>query len=240
MMTIAVLVRSSAEKWPMIQGRAIALMTLLAFGWGVIEATGATRRDVKLAQIREDAMPVSKKLIELAKQAGPGSLASNARDPRPVVFASTLPVADCLPTVSPQASLWALHMDAFPGASQAERKERFYQYMYYSGISDKELGQAILEGRFAIVVALFGVERVIPGLVPGEQPVTPDDMRREWLLYSQYVAGFSRERAARTTLSYVVVPTEAMPDLSNLDRWYERGAGIQAGLFTIFPVKLRP
>jgi hypothetical protein len=240
LMAIAFLVRNPAEKWRMIQGRAIALVTLLAFGWGIIEATGATRRDVKPAQIREDAMPVSKKLIELAQQGGPGSLATNARDPRPVVFASTLPVADCLPTMSPQASLWALHMDAFPGASQAERKERFYQYMYYSGISDKELGQAILEGRFAIMVALFGVERVIPGLVPGEQPVTPDDMRHEWLLYSQYIAGFSRERAARTTLSYVVVPTEAMPDLSNLDRWYDRGAGIQAGLFTIFPVKLRP
>jgi hypothetical protein len=240
LMAIAVVVRNPPEKWRMIQGRAIALVTLLAFGWGIIEATGATRRDVKLAQIREDAMPVSKKLIELAKQNGSESFTTTARDPRPVVFASTLPVADCLPTMSPQASLWALHMDAFPGATQAERKERFYQYMYYSGISDQELGNAILEGRFAIMVALFGVERVIPGLVPGEQPVTTDEMRREWLLYSQYIAGFSRERAAKLTLSYVVVPTEAMPNLSNLDRWYERGTGVQAGLFTIYPVKLRP
>jgi len=102
------------------------------------------------------------------------------------------------------------------------------------------LERAILEGRFAIMVALFGVERVIPGLVPGEKPIPFEDMRREWLGYSQYVAFFTRERAAHPTLSYVVVPTEPAPDLKNLDRWYERGPGEQAGLFTIYPVKLKP
>ncbi|PYS38615.1 MAG: hypothetical protein DMF71_16540, partial [Acidobacteria bacterium] len=209
----------------------------LAFGWGVIEATGATKRDVTLARVREDAMPVGMRLTELSSQSNPNL---SPADPRPVVFSSTLPVADCLPTNSPAASLWALHMDAFPGATQQERKERFYQYMYYSGISDKDLERAILEGRFAIMVALFGVERVIPGLVPGEKPIPFEDMRREWLGYSQYVAFFTRERAAHPTLSYVVVPTEPAPDLKNLDRWYERGPGEQAGLFTIYPVKLRP
>ena len=220
-----------------IPGRAIALAALLAFGWGVIEATGATKRDVTLARVREDAMPVGMRLTELSSQSNPNL---SPTDPRPVVFSSTLPVADCLPTNSPAASLWALHMDAFPGATQQERKERFYQYMYYSGISDKDLERAILEGRFAIMVALFGVERVIPGLVPGEKPIPFEDMRREWLGYSQYVAFFTRERAAHPTLSYVVVPTEPAPDLKNLDRWYERGPGEQAGLFTIYPVKLRP
>lgn len=239
-MTLAVLLHERDGTSRNIPGRAIAFATLLAFGWGVIEATGATKRDVSLAQVREDAMPVSKKLAELARTDGSLNPAPNTRDPRPVVFSSTLPVADFLPTGSPQASLWALHMDAFPGASAAERKERFYQYMYYSGISDKELEQAILEGRFAILVALFGVERVIPGLVPGEKPLTLDEMRTAWLGYTQYVAFFSRERAAHPTLSYVVVPTGTPPDLTNLDKWYERGTGQQAGLFTIYPVKLRP
>lgn len=239
-MTVAVLVREGTTTNRSIPGRAIAFVALLAFGWGVIEATGATKRDVRLAQIREDAMPVSKKLAELAKTDGSLNPVPNARDPRAIVFCSTLPAADALPTGSPQASLWALHMDAFPGASFAERRERFYQYMYYSGISDQDLGKAILEGRFAIVVALFGVERVIPGLVPGEKPLTIDEMRSGWLGYTQYVAFFTRERAAHPTLSYVVVPTDAAPDLSNLDKWYERGPGQQAGLFTIYPVKLRP
>jgi hypothetical protein len=238
-MTVAVLghQRSAANRG--ISGRAIAFVALLAFGWGVIEATGATKRDVGVAQVREDAMPVSKKLAELAKTDGSLNPAPNALDPRAIVFCSTLPAADALPTGSPQASLWALHMDAFPGASSAERQERFYQYMYYSGISDKDLEKAILEGRFAIMVALFGVERVIPGLAPGEKPLTIDELRSGWLGYTQYVAFFSRERAAHPTLSYVIVPTKEAPDLSNVDKWYERGPGQQAGLFTIYPVKLR-
>lgn len=239
-MTMAVIARERSITNRSIPSRAIALIALLAFGWGVIEATGATKRDVGLAQIREDAMPVSQKLRELAKTDGSLNPVANARDPRAIVFCSTLPAADTLPTGSPQASLWALHMDAFPGASSAERRERFYQYMYYSGISDKDLEKAILEGRFAIMVALFGVERVIPGLVPGEKPLTVNELRSGWLGYTQYLSFFTRERAAHPTLSYVVVPTKEAPDLSNVDKWYERGPGQEAGLFTIYPVKLRP
>lgn len=234
-MTIPILLRGTGQGAKQIPARALTLIFLVVVGWGFIEATGATKRDVDLARLREDAMPVSKKLSALAD-----TKPSNARDPRPIVFCSSLPVADFLPTVTHQASLWALHMDAFPGASIMERKERFYQYMYYSGVSDKDLEKAIIEGRFAILVALFGVERVIPGLVPGEKPLSTQEMRREWLGYTQYIASFSRENAATPTLSYVVVPTEGTPDLSNLDRWYERGSGQQAGLFTIYPVKLRP
>lgn len=239
-MTLALLLHEQNGASRNIPGRAIAFATLLAFGWGVIEATGATKRDVSLAQVREDAMPVCKQLAELATTDGSKNSPPNTQDPRPIVFSSSLPLADSLPTGSPQASLWALHMDAFPGASAAERKERFYQYMYYSGITDKDLEQAILEGRFAILVALFGVERVIPGLVPGEKPLTTEELRTGWLGYTQYVAFFSRERAAHPTLSYVVVPTETPPNLANLDKWYERGTGQQAGLFTIYTVKLRP
>jgi hypothetical protein len=43
----------------------------------------------------------------------------------------------------------------------------------------------------------------------------------------------------RPTLSFVVVTTEAAPDLSNLDRWYERDAGERVGLLTLYRVKLR-
>jgi hypothetical protein len=221
-----------------IPGRALALTALVAFGWGVIESSGATKRDVTLARLRDDAMPVARRLRELS--AHDGGLTHDPRNPRPVVFSSTLPLADCIPTSAPVASLWALHMDAFPGANFDERKERFYQYMYYSGISDKDLERAILEGRFAIMVALFGVERVIPGLVPDAKPLSRDEMRTAWLGYTQYIASFNRDRASRPGLSYIVVPTSEPPDLRNLDQWYERDAGEKAGLFTIYRVKLRP
>ncbi len=235
----SMLVRGKARTGTKIPMRALALISLLAVGWGFVEATGATKRDVDQAKLREDAMPASQRLSALASTDS-SNLPLTTRDPRPVVFCSSLAVADYLPTVVPEASLWALHMDAFPGASIAERKERFYQYMYYSGVTDKDLEKAILEGRFAILTALFGVERVIPGLVPGAQPLSREEMRREWLGYTEYIKAFSRERAANPTLSYVIVPTEESPDLSNLDRWYERGSAERAGLFTIYSLKLRP
>jgi hypothetical protein len=237
-MTTTVLIQNRAATAKKIPGRAIALAGLLALGWGFIETTGATKRDVALAKVRDDAMPVSNRFVELAKSDGLNPR-QDAVDPRAIVFSSTLPVADWLPTTAPQASLWALHMDAFPGATAAERKERFYQYMYYSGISDKDLEKAISEGRFAIMAALFGVERVIPGLVPGEKPIPLDEMRSAAQAYRQYIAFYSRDRASHPTLSYVVVPTEAAPDLSNVDRWYQRDAGEKAGIFTIYRVKLR-
>jgi len=239
-MTVALIQRGRKRVERKIPGRALALATLLAFGWGVLESTGAAKLDVNLARLRDDAMPVTKRLAELAKTDGTLNARPGGNDLRPVVFSSPRPLADCLPTGSPQASLWALHMDAFPGASPAERKERFYQYLYYSGTTSQELEQSIIDGRFSIMVALFGVERVIPGLVENVQPLQLDEMRREWLAYGEYAASFSRERAAKPTLSYVVVPTEAPPELSNLDRWYEREPGERVGLFTIYRVRLRP
>jgi hypothetical protein len=96
------------------------------------------------------------------------------------------------------------------------------------------------EGRFSIMAALFGIERVIPALTSDPRPITLEEARAELRRYSEYINTFSRERAGHPTLSYVVVPTEVAPDLTNLDRWYERGPGDTAGLFTIYRVKLRP
>jgi hypothetical protein len=235
-LTVSLLLRTSRE----IPSRALALVALLAFGWGVFESTGATKRDVDRARLRDDAIPVAKRLSGLAQTDGALNALRGTENPRPIVFSSTLPLADCLPTSTAQASLWALHMDAFPGASTSERKLRFFQYLYYSGTSSTDLEKAIVEGRFAIMAALFGVERIIPGLAANVKPLELEEMRREWLSYKQYTDGFSRAEAAHFPLSYVVVPTEAPPDLSHLDRWYERGPAETAGLFTIYRVKLRP
>jgi hypothetical protein len=119
-------------------------------------------------------------------------------------------------------------------------RERFYQYLYYSALTEVDLAKAISEGRFSIMTALFGIERVIPALTSNPRPITREEARAEVRRYSEYIGAFSRERASHPMLSYVVVPTEAPPDLTNLDRWYERDSGEIAGLFTIYRVKLRP
>lgn len=220
--------------------RALALLTIVVFGWGIVEATGATNRNVNQARLRDDAMPVMKWLAQESKRAGFRGPDSDPGNPRAVVFASPLAIADTLPTGAPQAQLFVGRLAYYGGSDAAEMRERFYQYLYYSGTGEKELAQAISEGRFAIMASLFGIDRIIPGLAANQQRVTLDEARAELRKYSEYINSFSRERAARPTLSYVVVPTEAAPDLTNLDRWYERAPGEQAGLFTIYRVKLKP
>ena len=56
----------------------------------------------------------------------------------------------------------------------------------------------------------------------------------------EYIAGFDRTRAATPELSYVITHVDTTPNLSNLDRWYERDQGRQYGAFVLFKVRLRP
>ena len=235
-LTIAILLSETAREIPI---RILALLTIAVFGWGIVEATGATKRNVNQARLRDDAMPVINWLAQESKRAGSRGPDSDAANPRAVVFASPLAIADTLPTGAPQAQLFVGRLAYYGGSDAADMRERFYQYLYYSGTGEKELAQAISEGRFAIMASLFGIDRIIPGLATNQQPITLAEARTEVRRYAEYINSFSAERARHPTLSYVVVPTEASPDLSNLDRWYERNPGEQAGLFTIYRVKLR-
>jgi len=239
-LAIDVLWRGKKETPTGIPNRILALVVVAVFGWGFIEATGGTNRNITQARLRDDAMPVVRWMADESQRAGIGGANPSPKNPRAIVFASTLPVSETLPTGAPQSQLYVTHMAYYAGANAAEVRERFYQYMYYSGVSEKELAQAISEGRFAIMAALFGIERIIPALTVNAQPITLEEARAELQRYSEYIKSFTRERAGSLTLSYVVVPTEAPPDLTNLDRWYERGPGEQAGLFTIYRVKLKP
>lgn len=230
--------RGLKESYQGIPGKVLAVFTIAAFGWGIVEATGGTNRNVGQARIRDDTMPVVRWMVEESKRAS--FVSADPDNPRAIVFASSLLVASSLPTGAPQAQLYASHMAYYSGAGPEEVRDRFYQYMYYSGVSEKDLAKAMTEGRFPIMSALFGIERVVPALTVHHRPVTLEEARAELSRYSKYIGSFSRERAAQPTLAYVVVPTQAPPILTNLDRWYERDAGEVAGLFTIYRVKLRP
>jgi len=157
----------------------------------------------------------------------------------PLVYASSLDVAGSIPSDSPLAVMWALHTPAC-GVSLAESKRRFYQYMYYSGLTPNEVATGMTEGRFIVLAPLFGVERVIEGLAPDARPITTDEMRDELKRYSDYFQNFGVKDANDPLLNYVAIPNnEAAPNLGNLDKWYVRDAGEHVGLFTIYRVKLR-
>jgi hypothetical protein len=237
-LTIAILIRGHDGVRRKIPDRVLALVSMAVFGWGIIEATGSTNRNVTQARLRDDAMPIIRWMAAEAKRVGDAG--PDPQNPRAIVFSSTLPVADSMPTGAPHAQLYIGRLAYFGGSNPEEMRERFYQYLYYSGLTEIDLAKAISEGRFSIMTALFGIERVIPALTSNPRPITREEARAEVRRYSEYIGAFSRERAGHPMLSYVVVPTEAPPDLTNLDRWYERDSGEIAGLFTIYRVKLRP
>jgi hypothetical protein len=218
-----------------ISGRVLVADSLVAFGWGFVETKVATAilRDHNL--LRDDAVPVARRLAELARHGENESAVG-----REIVLSTHVVHADNLPTIAPQAMLWALHMRVFPGVTLAENKERFYQHLYYSGTGENRFLEALSEYSFEYRIGLFGQERINRTLTPDLKPITAEEIRYELGLYLDYAASFDRERAARWPLSYVVTWAQDNPDFANLDRWYERDQGERVGNFMLYRVKLRP
>jgi hypothetical protein len=222
-----------------IPARALTFAAIAALGWGIVEVSDITSRDAAQARLRDDVIPVARRLTAMIKEDGSFGTALAGQAPFPVVYVSTLDVSKSIPSDSAVAVLWALHTPAC-GVSLAESKERFYQYMYYSGLSPKEVATGMAENRFIVLAPLFGVERVIEGLAPDPKPISIDEMREELRHYTDFSDHFSVTEATHPQLSFVVVPNgEAQPNFGNLDKWYQRDAGERVGIFTIYRVKLR-
>jgi hypothetical protein len=71
------------------------------------------------------------------------------------------------------------------------------------------------------------------------EPIAPGEVRAALDYYNQYAATFNRERAARPTLSYLLVRADAPVNLTNLDRWYERDTGELIGRYVLYRVRLK-
>jgi hypothetical protein len=222
-----------------IPARALIFATIAALGWGIVEVSDITSRDAAQARLRDDVMPVARRLTSMIREDGSFAAALAGKAPYPVVYVSTLDVSKSIPSDSAVAVLWALHTPA-SGVSLAESKTRFYQYMYYSGLTPKEVATAMAERRFIVLAPLFGVDRIIEGLAPDPKPISIDEMGEELRRYTEYTDHFSLTEATNPKLSFMVVPNgEAQPNFVNLEKWYERDAGEKVGVFTIFRVRLR-
>ena len=219
--------------------RLLAMATLVCLGWGVVEVSDITSRDAAVARLRDEVLPVSRRLNSMVREDGSFAAARAGKAPYPVVYVSTLDAVRSIGTASPLAVLWTLHTPAC-GVSPTESKERFYQYMYYSSLTPREIGSGMLQARFIVLAPLFGTERIVEGLISDPKPITTDEMAEELRRYIEYAEHFSIAQATNPQLNFAVVPNgEAKPNLNNLDKWYERDAGEQVGLFTIYRVKLR-
>jgi hypothetical protein len=238
--TVVILWQGHGGVMHRLPSRAVVLIGLLAFGMGMIEMAGATRRTASYARQCDEAMKVGQWLAEAATHDGTHSDAvREGRAPRPVVFSSSVPVAGILPTLAPQSILFAWHLNSFPTVRVDEYRELFFRYLYYSGADATELERTFLGGGSEVLSAFFGVERVLPDMAVNAKPISLQEAHAAVTNYAAYAASFTRAEAETPTLSYVVVPTEAPPNFANIDRWYERNAGDRVGIFTIYRVKLR-
>lgn len=229
--TVGILWRKISAQKPLFSKIVFSLLTLLAVVWGFVECfyTARVWDDVNVA--RDKAMPVARRLEYLARS-----------EPNPyqtTVLAYSVIQGDDLPSLAPQNLLWGFHQHVFAGLSWQESKERYYQYLYYSDLNEKDLENLLRNGERSAVVSLFGWGRNTNRLSSEAKPLTYGEIAEEARKYGEYRKNFGLRQAANPTLSYVVAPNDWNLDFTNLDSWYERDAGEKIGDYTLYKVKLK-
>lgn len=222
-----------------IRYRVAARLVFIAIWWAAIEVLAPTKVMIRDSQFTDRAAAVCRRLRQLSNADGIIAKTSAGPNPRPLVLARDNKLSLILPTFAPLALLWAPNFD-FLNLEPGESRERFYEYLYYTGTDSNHLMKELGQPMSVLAAAAFGHERVIPDLSVRPKPITSEEIAREVAAYQAYVASFTRERASQHILSYVIVPVDGGLDLSNVDRWYQRDQGEQVGNYTLYRVQLRP
>ena len=225
--------------WRRIEGReklawrlVIAGFAVIAIAWGFVECHYTVRVLDEVNVIRDEALPAARRLAELAK---------TSPDPhKQVVLHLGIAEADDLPTISPQAVLWARHQHVFAGVTLQENKERYYQQLYYEGISGRQIADGMKSGNdFVSMIALFGWGRHTDRLVADYKPLTFIEIDAEAARFDEYVKTFDTAKPGAVRLDYLIAQTEPTPFLDNIDKWYVRDAGETYGKYTLYKLKTR-
>ncbi|MDQ3634846.1 MAG: hypothetical protein M3405_10125 [Acidobacteriota bacterium] len=209
----------------------ILIVSVLAIIWGFVECHYTVRvlDDANIA--RDQGMPLAKRLTELSKE-----------KPNPyqqTIFSLTNIQADDSPTIAPQNVLWSRHQHVFAGLSWQESKERYYQFLYYQNLDEKWLESRLKNGDFVSMIAVFGWGRHTKRLSSEAKPLTFGEINREVKQFGDYYKDFSFEQAANPALSYLVLPRDQTVNFNNLDKWYERYAKEEIGIYTLYKLKLK-
>lgn len=228
----AVLLIAVLQKAPNLSERprlskAFIYVAAFAVVWGFIEASAPTTRNALAASIRDDTIPAVQ-LIEQRVASDP------PRDRTHIVLATNFVSSDFIPTVSVLRSLWNAHTSTAGGISIAENKRLFYLYLYYSGFTSRDLEDALRQNVFEVTAAIFGSDRALPALGQPDKKISVAEISTEVKKYADFAAALNAEDAANPPLDYLIVPTKAEPDFTNLDRWYQRDNGESTGLFKVY------
>jgi hypothetical protein len=216
----------------------VLIAAYASYAWGAGETWLSTSRFAADNVQRDEARAAALRLREIARESY-GNTSGATADRHAVVFVTDIGRADNLPTVAPQPVLWAPHMFVFSGVTVAENKERFFQYLYYSGVDAEEFARTYAHEGF-VYYAIFGWERANPKLTVNYQPVTEAELAAAACDYADYIAHFDRTRATRPVLAYMLRAADQQIDFAHLDRWYERDTGERTGPYLLYRLKLRP
>jgi hypothetical protein len=210
------------------------ILAVLAATWGIVECHYTVRVLDEANLARDEQMPIARRLTELSVNDVP-----SPQSQRAVTFALSLIQADELPTVAPQAVLWARHQHIFAGVTWQENKERYYQYLYYQDLDEEWLEKQLKEGDFVSMIALFGWGRHNNRLSSQAKGLSNAEIEAEARRYGEYCKNFGQKEASYPTISYLVYPTDWQPALENFQKWYELGEAEIQGKYTLYQVKLR-
>jgi hypothetical protein len=235
----AIVWRGSEAPQRPIRYRIVGWLVFVALWWAGMEVLAPTKVLNRDNQFIDRAAAVCQRLGKLSKTDERIATINLETDSYPLVLASDNKVAIILPTFAPHAVLWAPHFD-FLNLRPGESRERFYEYLYYTGVDGGRLAKELRDPMSTFAAAAFGHERVIPDLSVQAKPITGEEIAAQVAEYQTYYSSFTREQAGEHIISYVVVPVSAGPDLSNLDRWYQRDKGEQVGDYMLYRVQLRP
>jgi hypothetical protein len=235
-LTLGILWQGISRKHPKLSSGLLVSLALIAAAWGIVECHYTVRVLDEANVIRDKGMPVARKLEELSKTDVPSPDSQRA-----VVMPFSMIQGDDLPTVAPQAVLWARHQHVFAGLnSWQESKERYYQYLYYMNLDDAWLEKSLKEGDFVSMIALFGWGRHTNRLSADAKPLTFAEIEEEVRHFGEYRRNFSFQQASHPTLSYLIVPLDWEADFTNVDYWYDRNSGEVFGEYVLYKVKLKP
>ena len=156
-----------------------------------------------------------------------------------LVLMSDFALADRVPTDTSQRVLWAPRMLVFPGVSETENRERFWQQLYYLGYDEKKFWTEVDRSGWNFLAGMFPYQKLSPAVSGRNEPLTPAELRAQLEAYLNYARSFNRDRATSPVLSYLIIHAATEADLGNLDRWYQRDEGERFGDFILYRLKLR-
>jgi hypothetical protein len=227
-----------------VPARLLIWIAVLSVTWGAIEVGLPARLTfVPLASNNDRMVPVLLRLNELSKVDGTFADLRTGKT-SPLVFSPYIAVNTWLPTWTSQGTLLDIGGLDLGHITGEERKQFLYMHLYYSKVDGWALRKPF-DGTYKDVglkyarAAIFGHERIIPGMSLHFEPIRMEEIEAAIRDYETYVDLFSREEARKRPLTYAIVLAEDNFDFTNLDRWYERDAGERVGDYVLYRLKLR-